>query len=223
MAQEKANAKLNINLAGGRESTFINRVVLAGNQAAADLANVVKLPMSASRGLFGGRGQGTSLFDAAKESLATAMTTQEVQSYNVLATGFQRSLAAIEAAGLAPSGTLVHQMDSVIFKEGDTNYTKLLKLAQTRQIVDKGLETTLSNPRVPEETKAHIREIMAKIDKAVPFLPADLMDLQQAQSANPQITLGDILKQKKQQSSPAWSDEKETRYQELLRKQRGGT
>ena len=197
LSQEKANAKLNINLAGGRESTFINRVVLAGNQAAADLTNVVKLPMSASRGLFGGRGQGTGLLDAAKESLATAMTTQEVQSYNVLATGFQRSLAAIEAAGLAPSGSLVHQMDSVIFKEGDTNYTKLLKLAQTRQIVDKGLETTLSNPRVPEETKAHIREIMGKIDKAVPFVPGDLLDLQQAQAANPKVTLGEILKQKK--------------------------
>ena len=222
-----AQGKLDINLAGGRESTFINRVVMSGNQAAADLANVVQLPMTASRGLFGGRGQGKSLFEAGKETLTTAMTTQEVQTYNVMATGFQRALAAIEGAGLAPTNALMHQMDAVIFKEGDTNFTKLMKLAQTRQIVEKGLETIMANPRVPKLTKDHVEEIVAKITKSVPFTASDLMELQKQQALNPNATLGDVVGMKARtrasDSNPTWTDNKEQRYQELLRKQRGGS
>lgn len=181
---------------GNRESVFINRVILSGNEAARDLENVVKLPMTASRGIFGGRGQPEGLFNAGKETLANQMTSQEVQSYNVLATGFQRSLAAIESAGLAPSGQLSHQMDAVTFKAGDSNFTKLQKLAQTRQIVEAGLETITSNPRVPDATKEHIKGIISKIEKAVPFTQGDLIELQQRQGTDPKITLGDVVKSK---------------------------
>lgn len=192
LAKAKHDIKADVNLAGGRESTFINRVVMSGNQAAADLETVVQLPMTASRGIFGGRGQDTGIFNAGKETLANKMTTQEVQTYNVAATGFQRALAAIEGAGLAPTNALMHQMDAVIFKEGDTNFTKLTKLAQTRQIVAKGLETISANPRVPDETKRHIDEILAKVNKAVPFTTTDLLTLQKQQAINPNTTLEDI-------------------------------
>ena len=216
----REGAKIGVNLAGGRESVFINRVVQAGNQAAADLDNVVKLPMSASRGFFGGRGQGKGLLDAGKETLANTMTTQEVQTYNVMATGFQRALAAIEGAGLAPSNALMHMMDAVIFKEGDTNFTKLAKLAQTRQIVEKGLETIAVNPRVDEGTKKHINEIVAKVRAAVPFTGADLIRMQQVQQTNPNATLAEVMSS--MQPATGWTDDKERRYQELLKK-RGGS
>ena len=191
-AAEK-NAKIGINLAGGRESVFINRVVGAGNQAAADLENVVKLPISASRGFFGGRQQGKSLFEAGKETLATAMTTQEVQDYNVFSTGFQRSLAAIEGMGLAPTNALMHMMDGVIFKEGDTHFTKLGKLAQTRQIVEKGMETIIANSRVDDETKRLAKAIEASVKRSVPFTPSDLIKLRNAQATNPNATLADVM------------------------------
>ena len=205
LSQGKSDIKADINLAGGRESTFINRVVMAGNQAAADLENVVKLPIDASRGIFGGRQQGKSLFEAGKETLTNTMTTQDVQTYNVLATGFQRALAAIEGSGLAPTNTLIHQMDAVIFKEGDTNWTKLMKLAQTRQIVEKGLETTLANPRVPDETKKHIEQIVGRIRRSVPFTASDLFALQQAQGIDPNATLASVLKAKESGASGGWS------------------
>lgn len=220
MDMAKANSKANVNLTGGRESVFMNRVIQAGNQATADLENVVKLPLTSSRGFFGGRGQGKGLMEAGKETMANAMTTQEVQEYNVLSTGFQRALAAIEGSGLAPAGSLMHQMDAVIFKEGDTNYTKLMKLAQTRQIVEKGLETTLANPRVAPETRKHVEEIMAKLQRAVPFTAADLLRMRKEQEVDPNITLGDVVG--KMQQPSGWDDTKEKRYQELLRKQRGG-
>lgn len=207
---------------GNRESVFINRVMLSANEAAKDLENVVRLPTTASRGLFGGRQQGPGLLDAGKETLANKMTSQEVQSYNVRSAGFQRSLAAIEAAGLAPSGTLSHQMDAVIFKEGDTNHTKLEKLAQTRQIVEAGLETTLSNPKLAKAQKDHIEEVIKSIRKAVPFTLEDLDRLAAAQEDNPATTLRDIMpKAEKPKIGPYDDAEKEKRYQEWKAKQGG--
>lgn len=186
---------------GNRESVFINRIGIASNETAKDLKNIVRIPLTTSRGVFGGRQQGGSLFDAGKESLTNAMTTQDVQSYNTLASGLQRNLAAIEAAGLAPSGTLTHQMDAVIFKNGDTNYTKLQKLAQIKQIAIAGIETTLSNPRLPEKQVKHFEGILNEINQAVPFDNGDLITLQQAHQTNPNVTINDIVKLK-QKNAP---------------------
>lgn len=186
---------------GNRESVFINRIGIASNETAKDLKNIVKIPLTTSRGVFGGRQQGGSLFDAGKESLANAMTTQDVQSYNILASGLQRNLAAIEAAGLAPSGSLTHQMDAVIFKNGDTNYSKLQKLAQIKQIANAGIETTLSNPRLPEKQVKHFEDILNEINQAVPFDNADLITLQQSHQTNPNVTINDIVKAKQKNSS----------------------
>ena len=207
---------------GNRESVFISRVMLSANEAAKDLSNVVRLPTTASRGVFGGRQQGPSLFDAGQETLANKMTTQEVQSYNTLSAGFQRSLAAIESAGLAPSGTLSHQMDAVIFKEGDTNFTKLQKLAQTRQIVEAGLETTMSNPKLAKAQRDHIEEVLTSIRKSVPFTQGELITLQERQQINPNTTLADVMKATQGKSKYQYDDsEKEKRYQEY-KKTHGG-
>lgn len=202
----EANKKIGINLAGGRESVFINRVVNSGNQAAADLENVVKMPLTVSRGIFGGRTQGGSLFEAGKETLANTMTTEDVQLYNTFATGFQRALAAIEGAGLAPTNALMHQMDQVIFKEGDTNFVKLAKLAQTRQIVEKGLDTVTANSRVDPGTKKLVEEIIGKIRKSVPFTGQDLLKLRKEQQINPNISLADVVPAlKKKEETGGWS------------------
>lgn len=178
---------------GAREQVFLQRTMTSANEAAKDLENVVQLPMTSSTGWFGGRQQGTGMLGATQEVLANKMTPQEVQSYNTLSSGFQRSLASIEAAGLAPSGTLSHQMDSVIFKEGDTNLTKLQKLAQTRQIVEAGLESTMANPRIPDEQREHMQKVMDSIKKSVPFTQSDLLVLEKAQDKNPKVTLKDVM------------------------------
>jgi hypothetical protein len=185
---------IGVTVAGGRESVYVQRMMMGANQAAKDLGNVVQLPLTASTGIFGGRKQGSGLFDATKEILANKATTQEAQAYNAMATGFQRSLAQIESAGLMPSGSLTHQMDAVLFKEGDTNLTKLHKLAQTRQIVEAGMEVINSNPRVSPPEKEKVKEILSSIRKSVPFTHSDLIQLQIEQDKNPKATLGSILK-----------------------------
>jgi hypothetical protein len=185
-----------LNVTGGRESVYVQRMMMGANQASKDLANVVQLPLTASTGIFGGRKQGPGLFDAGKEVLANKAIGQEAQAYNAMATGFQRSLAQIESAGLMPSGSLTHQMDAVLFKEGDTNLTKLHKLAQTRQIVEAGMEVVDANPRVSPEEKAKVKGVLDSIRKSVPFTHSDLIQLQLLQDNNPNATLKDVIGKK---------------------------
>lgn len=192
-----------INLAGGRESVQIGRVIQASNQAAKDLENIAKLPLTASSGIFGGRSQGASLFDAAKETLTNTSTTQEVQTYNAMAAGMQRNLAAIESAGLMPPGSLTKQMDAVIMREGDTNLTKMHKLAQARQIIDAAQESMEANPRIPKEQKDHMRTVISRIAKAVPYTHNDLLELATAQEKNPNATLKSVMAGKQQSSVSA--------------------
>lgn len=193
-AYNKSQMAQSFNIAGGRESMMINRVIVSANEAAKDISNVVRLPLTATRGFFGGRGQGEGIFNAGKETLANAMTTQEVQSYNVRASGLIRSLATIETSGLAPPGSFSKSLETVLAKEGDKNITKLEKLAQTRQIVDAGIESALTNPRIAEEQKKHLRDVQASIAKSVPFTIADIDKLRESQAINPKITLKDVIK-----------------------------
>lgn len=199
LLDQRGEQKLNVT--GGRESVYVQRMMMGANQASKDLANVVQLPLTASTGIFGGRKQGPGLFDAGKEVLANKATGQEAQAYNAMATGFQRSLAQIESAGLMPSGSLTHQMDAVLFKEGDTNLTKLHKLAQTRQIVEAGMEVVDANPRVSPEEKAKVKTVLESIRKSVPFTHSDLIQLQILQDTNPNATLKDVISKK----SSGWS------------------
>jgi len=197
---------INANIAGGRESVYVQRMMMGANQASKDLANVVQLPLTASTGIFGGRRQGAGLVDATKEILANKATAQEAQAYNAMATGFQRSLAQIESAGLMPSGSLTHQMDAVLFKEGDTNLTKLHKLAQTRQIVEAGMEVIEANPRVTPEEKSKVKDVLKSIRASVPFTHSDLIQLQVMQESNPGATLQDVITAKQSGRAPKEGD-----------------
>lgn len=207
--------------AGAREAVFTQRLIQAGNQASKDLENVVKLPIRSDRGPFGAFGSVTqpNFMDAGKAVLGNKMTTEESQVYNAMSTGFQRTLAAIESAGLMPSGNLTQQMDQVIFKPGDTNLTKLHKLAQTRQIVESGLEVVLVNPRISDSEKGKAREIIARLQKAVPFTHSDLIDLIHKQQSNPNVTMRQIIDSKiKPQTGAAKGPETKEDYQKQFGK-----
>ncbi len=154
---------------GARGEQVLTRIQIAAEEAAGDLANIAKLPMTVSTGILGGRKQGPSILDASKEALANRMTSQEVESYNTMSAGIQRSLAAVEAAGMIPSGSLTHAMDTLTFKEGNSNQTKLLKLAQTRQIIERGLNPYINNPKVDPDTKVYLRKLQDELKTAIPF------------------------------------------------------
>jgi hypothetical protein len=158
----------------GREGVYFARVASAGNEAALAAKNITELPINTSTGWFGGRQQGTGLLSAVKESITNTLQPQSVQDYNTMIAGVSRNLATIESAGLAPTGSLTHSMDSIIMKEGDTPLTQMRKLAEMRQIVEKGLEPNLANPRIPQQQRDVVTGIIKNIQESIPFTQHDV-------------------------------------------------
>jgi hypothetical protein len=182
-------------LAGGRESQQNNRIMTGANEAVAVLKNIAELPITAGTGIFGTRGHQTGIFNAGAETLVQKATTQEVQDYRSITAGLQRFLGAIETSGMAVPVAVMNSVDSVIAREGMTNITKLRNMAEIRQIIEKGMEVVITNPRVPPEQKALMQKAVDEAKQAVPFTQSDITRLQRMQKIDPKITLGDLIGQ----------------------------
>lgn len=174
---------------GGREGALLQRQLGAGIQAVKALRDVVALPSGSSAGIFAGRGQEKGLLNASKETLTNNLTSQEVQAYNALMPGMSRSLAFIDSQGLAPGQKFTESFNAEMLKEGDTVQTKMLKLARQREIVEAGMETLLTNPRLAPEQKKAAKQVMDDMEKAVPWTPSDVIRLM---NAKPGQTLKDM-------------------------------
>jgi hypothetical protein len=177
---------------GNRSEVYFKRVTVAANEAAQAAQNIMELPSGSDAGWFAGHGAPHGLLGAAKETLTNALTTQGVQDYNTMVPGIGRSLAAIETGGLAPSGSISSSMEGLILKAGDSEMTKMRKMAELRQIVEKGMEPNLVDPKIPDVQKAQVRDIITQIQTAIPFTHHDITTLQQ--SANPSMTMADVVK-----------------------------
>ena len=175
---------------GSREAVYVNRALSSAGLAVRDIANISRGPVTQTSGIFGGRGQGPSLLDATKEVLANKVTAQEAQTYNVKIAGLQRNLATLESQGLAPSGALTHQMDAIVFKEGDTELTKAYKLAEARQIVEGAMDVISSNDRASQSSKDLAAKIVSQAQEAVPFT---VEDLDRFSAAGPKAKIRDFM------------------------------
>jgi hypothetical protein len=176
-----------------RSSVMFNRVASSANEAVSAIKNIAELPITTSTGWFGSSEPGKSLFDSAKNVLAQKITGQEAQDLKTMIAGVSRGLSTIETAGLAPNGSITHSMDSITIGEGDSQLTKLRKMAEMRQIVEKGIEPNLSNPKLAPPQRALIEKIISDVQQAVPFTQHDITKLQS--SKNPQATIMDFAKQ----------------------------
>ena len=182
---------------GGRESVMFQRVVNSANSAATALQNISELPVGASTGTLGvGSSPGHSVLGSTKSMLLNKLASQDVQDYNTMLAGVSRNLSTIETAGLAPNGSLTQSMDAIQLREGDTEITKLRKMAEMRQIVEKGIEANLANPKLPNEQKQLVQSIIDQTKQAIPFTQHDITELVKKQAKNPAMTLQDLISQK---------------------------
>lgn len=178
----------------GREAQMFQRVLSSASEANAAIQNIMELPMGASSGVFGvGASPGTGMLASAKGVLTNKLSSQETQDYESMMPGLGRSLSTIETAGLAPNGALTGQMGKLDLREGDTGYTKLRKMAEYRQIVVKGIETNLDNPRIPKEQKDVVRRIISEVKATIPFTHHDITELQRRQLKNPDLTIAQLV------------------------------
>lgn len=179
---------------GAREAVFFNRIVGGAKNAEQTIRNIVDLPVGASAGTFGiGSKPGANLFTAGVDTLRNAVTSQDVQTYNTMIAGLDANLAQIEGHGLAASDAFRGQYDRLALREGDTEFTRLRKLAEMAQTIESGLDPYLSNPRVPEQQKQYISAVLAAVRKTIPFTHEDIAKLEVAPGT---ATLGSLIKQK---------------------------
>lgn len=175
---------------GGRVAGQVMRLMGSAKQATAELKNLAELPLEASTGWFGGHHQTTSLFGATKEVLANKVTSQDVQDTNVTMIGMGRALAGLESGGMQPNQSLQDQFSGLALKEGDTNMTKMRKLATMRQDADNALEAALTSPILGKEQKAYAQKLRVELQTAIPWTPSDVTRLER--SDNPRATLKDF-------------------------------
>ena len=178
----------------GRESVMFGRVVSSANEAVAAIQNIVELPLGASSGVLGvGGSAGHGILSSTKAFLTNEVASQDVQDYNTMLAGVRRNLATIETVGLAPSGALTEGFGSLELRAGDTEITKMRKLAEMRQVVEKGLEPNLQNPRLPQEQKDLVQKIIGDVKKAVPFTVHDVTSFQRSGKENKGMTLTEYM------------------------------
>lgn len=163
---------------GANQTTQFLRTVNAARQGAADLQNVMEMPIGASTGLFGtglAGSQGHTIGGTLAANLSNTLNGQDAQRYNVVMSGLNQNLSALETFGLAPRGSLVNSMDRLAITPSDTEFTALTKLAQARQIADSAITTHVtSNPNLTEDQKSPLRDIQASLAKAIPFTVHDI-------------------------------------------------
>lgn len=177
---------------GGRVQGQIMRLMGSAKQATAEIKNLVELPITASSGWFAGRGQEKGLRAATKEVLTNVVTSQEVQDFNTSMIGMGRALAGLESGGMQPNQSLQDQFNGLALKEGDTNLTKMRKLATMRQDAENALDSAMTSPILGKEQKAYALKLMDELKAAVPWTPSDVTRLEH--SNNPRATLGDFAK-----------------------------
>jgi hypothetical protein len=179
----------------GREKVFSERIVTSANEAARAISNITELPIGASAGVFGvGSSPGHGILASGRDSLRNKLTSQDAQDYNTMLSGVRRNLATIESVGLAPSGALTEGFSSLELRAGDSQLTKLRKLAEMRQIVDAGLEVQLADPAIPDSIKDIMHKVLDKVKTSVPYTQSDVTALQRAQLKNPDTTLQQLIK-----------------------------
>lgn len=176
-----------------RSSVMFNRVASSAQAAVKAIQNIAELPITTSSGIFGTAEPGHGLFASARNVLAQKVTGQEAQDFKTMVAGVSRNLSTIETAGLAPNGAITNSMNAVLLGEGDTQMTKLRKLAEMRQIVEENLKPQLANPKLAPAQKDLVRQIISSVQESVPFTHRDITLLQR--SKNPEATIMDFATQ----------------------------
>lgn len=177
----------------GRVQQMVGRLTLAGNEVATSAENLMKLGINTDSGWLGlASPQHGGILSSMKNALTNVVSKEDTKSYGIMVSGVKRNLAAIEAAGNMPPGSLTAQMDQVELKPGDTQINKLQRMAEIRQISQAGLESILTQPGLSQQQIAQIKGINDRMAKAIPFTQADILNLQQ--SKDPHATISNIAK-----------------------------
>lgn len=159
---------------GGRAGAQTSRQLTGAREVQSDLEAVTSLPITVTRGIFGGRTQGPGLFDALKENLAETLTDEDAQLTNSALAGLGRELSNV-VSPVYGGRWASDQFNALTLKEGQSVLVKLYNIARMRQIVDNGLETIINTDWVGPQQKDYAAKMRDSINKTVPWTIQDVL------------------------------------------------
>lgn len=196
---EAARIRASSSGTGTRDAYGFGEIVsTAANEAASSLVNLQTLPASVTSGLAGGR-ETKSVFTAPVDALINSyITKDEEQTYNVEATNLARYIAQVQKGGrVVGASETAETQKGLLIKAGDSQFTRLTKMANGRQKLERAIEVRLASPRTPEGLKEIYRKNLEDIRTAVPFTVADVNAMARAKDKKktfaqmyPEIGLG---------------------------------
>lgn len=161
---------------GGRATVMNNRIVASANEASESLSNLGKLSITTNGSWFSGS-KHAGVLDASVNALTNKMTPEDTQVYQTVAAGLSRSLGTLETSGLQVGGHFQEQIETAMkLNPGDTNFTRITKLAEGRQIYEKAVEAASKAPGVTDEQKKLLQGGLEKVKKAIPYTTSQLLD-----------------------------------------------
>lgn len=184
----------------GQQMMQVQRVFGSANLASDTLTQMMQLNYGASTGIGGwGAHPGQGLMDTISGNLRNRMSFQENQDYRALSAGLFRNIAAIETVGQAGGvAALAKQMqDSEAIIPGDSIGTAMLKMANSRRIVERGIDTFMARKDIPQDLKDSVQDRLEEMRTAIPFTTQDVINYQRAGQKNPQLTFSQFAEQNK--------------------------
>jgi hypothetical protein len=172
---------------------FSNRILSASDLGSAALTNIASMPFGTHSGWFGtqyGMSPGASLYDMTSGNLRNALSTQDQQLYNNMVTGMYRNLAMVEQQGGLQGGQQFAESirSALQLRPTDTPLTVMSKLADARQILDRGTEVYLKSKTADPQVVDMINARLNSMHKAIPFTQQDVIAFDRAQQKSPELT-----------------------------------
>jgi len=172
---------------------FADRIMSSADLGTAALSNVASMSFGANSGYLGGTigaKEGANLQDIIGGNLRDKLSTQDQQLYNTVIQGLGRNLTNIEMQGGLQGGqSMAKQLSqSLAIYPEDTPLTIMGKLAEARQILDRGTEIYLNSPKADPGKVAIIQKRLDDLHQAVPFTVPDVIAFNKASKDDPGLS-----------------------------------
>ena len=191
---KKYEADLKVGITDAKTSPQIDRLIGAATQATEDLKNVTAFGdrLANTRSYAGFKTGGGGWLNATKDALTQNMLDTDSQQIEVLYKGFSRAAAVVDAQGAATGLVgLQKSLESLAPGPNDSLQTVYTKLAQSRQIIDKGITAVLAKGKdIKPEQKQLLEDLKKDLATAIPFTVSDVIKLGGSKSG---VSLGDIM------------------------------
>lgn len=191
---KKYEADLKEGITNAKTSPQIDRLIGAATQATEDLKNVTAFGdrLATTRSYAGFKTGGGGWLNATKDALSQNLIDTDSQQMEVLYKGFSRAAAVVDAQGAATGLVgLQKSLESLAPGPNDSMQTVYTKLAQSRQIIDKGITAVLAKGKdIKPEQKQLLEDLKKDLATAVPFTVSDVIKLGGSKTG---VSLGDII------------------------------